>query len=276
MPTRSLAPLAVWFLVVGSAFLDSSRAANPVSMETAWEQAEVNLFNEAHTAFKKLKGQRGVDERERGFGEAVTLLNVQPRTPGNITRAEKMFAALAEEDDLYGYLASYYLARIWEDYTSPPQIDRAKVAYRELLKKNTGNPLVEGSAVRLALIEEASERDPAKRQEVLLAARSLAENLQTREGRRDFHLNLGLALVKAGDLSAGLEELLAADAEGITSPLSERGAWITIAEAARLSGKKEIAAEYYRKFLKKYERDVRSHTLAEHLAEIEASESPAP
>ena len=250
----------------------ASASAKDASLQSAWDLAEVNLFNDSNKVFQELKGQPGVDERERAFGEAVTYLNVQPRTPQNITHSQKLFQTLTSAEDVYAQLSEFYLARIDEDYLTLPDPERAKAAYLELLKRRTGNPLIESGAVRLALLAELSATDPESRRQALLATRSLAQNLLTREGRRDFHLNLGSALIKAGDLKAGLEELLAADAEGITRRLSERGAWVTIAEAARVTGDKELAAKYYRKFLEKYGRDTRSYMVELRLREVETPE----
>jgi len=262
-PPRLLLAAFSLFIFVASAL------AKNTSLQSAWEFAEVNLFNDSNKVFRELKGQPGVDERERAFGEAVTYLNVQPRTLQNIARSQELLKTLISGDDRYAPLAGFYLARIDEDYLIPPDPERAKAAYLELLTRRTGNPLVESAAVRLALMAELSAADAEGRREALLATRSLAQNLLTREGRRDFHLNLGLALIKAGGLHEGLKELLAADAEGITRPMTERGAWVAIAETARVTAQNELAAKYYRKFLEKYGRDTRSYTLEQRLQEVE-------
>ncbi len=262
-PTLRLLAAFAFFVFAASAI------AKEVSLQSAWNLAEANLFNDSNKVFRDLKGQPGIDERERAFGEAVTYLNVQPRTPQNIALAQELLKTLTSGEDMYPQLAGFYLARIDEDYLTPPEPERAKAAYLELLQRRTGNPLVESGAVRLALMAGLSASDPESLREALLATRPLAQNLLTREGRRDFHLNLGLALLKAGDLDTGLEELLAADAEGITRRLSERGAWVAIAEAARVTDKKEIAAKYYRKFLEKYGRDTRTFTVELRLKELE-------
>lgn len=264
LPTRHL--LAAF----ASTVLLASASTNDPTLQSAWKLAEANLFNDSNSVFRQLKGKPQVEERERAFGEAVTYLNVQPRTPQNIARSQELLKTLAEGDDAYAPLAGFYLARIDEDYLTPPEPARAQEAYRKLLEQKTGDPLVESSAVRLALMAELSAADPESRKEALLGTRSLSQYLLTSEGRRDFHLNLGLALIKAGDIATGLEELLAADAEGITRPLTQRVAWVTIAEAARLKGKNELAAKYYRMFLEKHKRDTRSYMVELRLKEVEA------
>lgn len=263
LPTRQI--LAAF----ASTVLMASASTHEPPLQSAWKLAEANLFNDSNSVFRKLKGQPQVDERERAFGEAVTYLNVQPRTPQNIARSQELLKTLADGADSYAPLAGLYLARIEEAYLTPPEPARAQAAYLTLLKQKTGNPLVESSAVRLALMAELSAPDPESRKEALLSTRSLSQYLLTREGRRDFHLNLGLALIKAGDIATGLEELLAADAAGITRPLTQRVAWVTIAEAARVTGNNELAAKYYRMFLEKHQRDTRSYMIELRLKEVE-------
>ncbi len=200
-------------------------AANATaSLDEAWVLAENNLASDAYRMFRALKDHPGIDERERAFGEASTLLNLQPRTTENVRLAEALFESISSENDLKGLLSKFFLAKILSDYVSPPRYSEALTACKELVALRSGNPVVENTASRIVALTETSFSKRSERLAALRALEPLAESLSSKPGRRDFFLTLGFAYLSADDAKDGLRVLLAADAEGITRPQAERNA----------------------------------------------------
>jgi tetratricopeptide (TPR) repeat protein len=270
--------VAVLFCASTSAFAEDqdALAEQTAPFAPAWEQAASYLFNDANRAFREAKDNPAVDERERQFGEAVTLLNIQPRKQENIARARTMLEALAggQPPDALGNLARFFAARICEVHQDPPDREKAAALYRQVLEARSGNPVVELAAARLVLIEAAAAGNRDERLQRLAGMEPLAALLITPQGRREFHTRLGSAYLAEGDLAPGIAHLVRADKEGFTWPQAEGNTWLAIAEAARLKGDAPLAAAYYRKFLGKYQRDVRCYTAAQRLKEIQGLGAP--
>ena len=57
------------------------------SSASPWENMSTGLFNEAHAEFTKLEKAPGADLRSLRYGDAVSLLNIQPRTQSKATHA---------------------------------------------------------------------------------------------------------------------------------------------------------------------------------------------
>lgn len=241
------------------------------TLKAAWEAAEDNQAGLAYRIFRSLQGREGIDERERQFGEAVSVLNVQPRTAENIRQAKDLFLELLKGDDRFAGLSEFFLARLHADYTDPRDLPTAKRFYRSALERGTGDPVVETGAARLVNMTEADHPQPEDAIRALNELEPLASQLKTPQGKRTFHEAMGQGYILAGELEAGLRHHLIAESFGFTRRQTEAASWVTIAEAARELRKNDIAAEYYRKFLAKYLRDSRSYLIAKKLRELEAA-----
>ncbi len=254
---------------------NAATAQTPAPLNAAWTQAASFLTNESNQEFTRSKGLPGIDERERELGEAVTLLNVQPRTSGNIERARTLFKKLgadASSNDDTSIFARFFLARIDENYDDPPQPEAARKLYRELVEHHAGNPLAEAGAASLVLLDLYENIPTDERARRFDELEKLAPLLKTPSGRRDYQLNMGNAYVDfpeiAGAQAKALEHLQAADKEGISRWQSEALAWIAIGELARAENRNDLAAEYYGKFLAKYKRDNRHFTIQKALESL--------
>lgn len=247
-----------------------ARAAEPeTTLSSAWSAAEDNQANLAFRKFQALRGQDGIDERERSFGEAVSLLNVQPRTSDNIRQSERLLTELASGTDRLAALAAFFLGRIQADYAEPRNLEKARQFYSAALARQSRDPVVETAAGRIVGLTVPDHLQPSDLLPALQQLEPLADQLVTPEGKRTFHEAMGQAYLSAEDIESGLRHLLAADQEGFTRRQTQAGTWVAIAEAARLLGKNDIAADYYRKFLEKFRRDGRSYLVALRLREVE-------
>lgn len=248
----------------------------PTNDPEGWQDASAFLFNEANSFFARAGREAGLPPREVALGEAVTLLNVQPRTPGNISRSMEILRKLVAENanDREGLYARYFLARILAFHQSPPDFAAARELYQTLIRQQTNDPLVENGAAALVMMDLYENIPETERTARFERLESLVLLLQTSQGRRACHLALGWACLDFGESkSRAFAHLQAAEQEGISRWQDESAVWISLAELARAEGRDELAATYYRKFLAKYRRDGRSYTVAQRLA---ALENPSP
>lgn len=245
--------------------------AIPGGTESAWSLVEEFRFNEAGKAFGKAP-----ESRETSFGEAVALLNAQPRSRGNLDRALAVFGKLAEENpaDEIGALSRYYGGRIWQWHMETPDLEKAAGAYRTALDLGSGLPLVETAAASLVLMESRGSGKDG-RAERLLALESLAEKLRSEIGRREFHSALGYAWLQLGEaggeaaLRKAVEHLREADRVKAARWQAEANLWIAIAEASRALDDRQTALRYYRKFLESSKRDRRNALVQGRVKELE-------
>lgn len=250
-------------------------AAEPAAAPNPWDMAAFGLFKDAHILFSE---QPDAD-RETRFGEAVTLINLQPKTESNLDRAAAIFTeiAAASPTDELGVNARYFLARIEQIHRVKPDTSAALALYRELAALDSDHPLAQRAVVQLALLELFEPGQTASEVRARferLAARGVT--LTDPSAIRDFNLVLGDAALRfdLGDTLA-LDHLLAADRAGIARAITQRDTWLRIAELARRTRRDDVAATYYQRFLENFPRDTRQLMLKERLAEL-AGRKPIP
>jgi hypothetical protein len=279
-PTVVLSAIAVLFSLWSRAAGD----ADAPSGRQAWQEASLGLFNSAHRAF----AAEAPSSREARFGEAITLLNVQPKTNANLNRAAALFDELADSvpasgaDDI-AISARYFLARIPQVHRSPPVPVEARRRFEQLIAATGGldgnvsvHPLAQRALVEIAIIDLYSAALPENDLRVritALAARGAA--LTDTDARRDLHFTLGDAALRfrLGDELA-LEHLLAADAAGFSRLTVQASTWVCIAGIAHRTGRHDVAVTYYTKFLDTFVRDSRRRLVEERLATLALSGSP--
>lgn len=267
MPHRSITGL----ILLAAPLLATEPAAAP----NPWDMTAFGLFKDAHILFSE---QPDAD-RESRFGEAVTLINLQPKTESNLDRAAAIFTeiAAASPPDELGVNARYFLARIEQIHRVKPDTSTALALYRELAALDSDHPLAQRAVVQLALLELFEPGQPASEVRARferLAARGVT--LTDPSAIRDFNLVLGDAALRfdLGDTLA-LDHLLAADRAGIARAITQRDTWLRIAELARRTRRDDVAATYYQRFLENFPRDTRQLMLKERLAEL-AGRKPIP
>ena len=260
---------------VGLARLTAGEETGSVEapLEAAWRDAATFLFGEANRAFSDAKGERRVNEHERLLGEALTLLNLQPRTGANLALARERLETLASgsdsDDHASAVFAKYFLARIYERYSVPPRLDDARNLYRQLVESHAGNSVAEYGAAALVLIDLYENILATEREKRFAKLEELGALLKTPSGRRDYHLNMGNAYIDfEASRSKAIEHLIAGEAGGITRWQVESATWISIGELARVEGRNDLAVTYYGKFLAKYKRDNRHYTIQKRLEEL--------
>jgi len=246
-------------------------ATEPATTSSPWDQTALGLFKDAHVAFAQ---QPASSDREARFGEAVTLISLQPKTDANLDRAASLFGAIvtANATDDLGISSRYYLARIPQIHRATPDTVAALTGFRELAALESSHPLAQRAVVQVALIELFEPRLPASEIRARydrLASRGAA--LTESSAIRDFNLVMGDAVLRfsLGD-SLALDHLLAADRAGIARAITRRDTWLRIAELGRRTGRNDVAKTYYAKFLDAFPRDSRRLTVKERLAALPA------
>ncbi|MDB6095196.1 MAG: hypothetical protein JWM32_2758 [Verrucomicrobia bacterium] len=253
--------------------LASSGLATAPPYNAAWENASRQLLPDAHRAFADPAAVSGPARRVARLGEAVTVLNLQPRTDERIGQARQMLEGLAAEraNDEVDAFARFFLARLLELHVRPAEPTAARQIYGELLEQYPGHPLAERAAAQLVLIDAYADTSPGERQRRLTALEQLGPQLTTPSGRRDFYLNLGNAYIDFGlEPTRALDHLLVADRAGITHPVTQASTWIAIGELARATGQSALARDYYGRFLAGFPLDSRRTLIAQRLASLPA------
>jgi hypothetical protein len=240
-------------------------AASSSDEPSAWDQVALGLLREANEAF----AEQPEGDRKARFGEAITLINLQPKTDANLERAAALLTGVVSSgaDDMFGVAARYYLARIAQFHRSSPDTREALRLYHELAALNSTHLLAQRAMVQIAIIElfepgVAPEEIRARYERLSGRGTSLTEA----SAIRDFNLVLAEAALrfKLGN-SLALDHLIAADKAGLARPVTERDTWVRIAELARETGRNDVAIAYYRRFLTTFRRDSRNVMITERL-----------
>lgn len=228
----------------------------------AWHDASFSLFRDAQRRFSAAQGP------EARFGEALTLLQLQPKTDANIEHAAQLLAEVVRTtpNTEPGIAALYYLGRLEHAHRSPRNLPAATTHYRALIAARPDHPLAEQAIIKLGVIELYADLTPAERLAHYAALDRQAKTLKTSTAQRDIHILLAEAALRfalGSDLA--LEHYLAADRAGIVRATVVADIWVRIGELARETGRNDVARTYYSKFLDTFERDVRRRIVTEHL-----------
>lgn len=236
-----------------------------------WQAAATFLVADAYRGFSR---DKSLDENERKFGLAITLLNAQPRTQGNLERALKSFDEIAEavpHGRPLNALARFFAARVREFYLAIPDLPTASETYIALVKESTGSPVIELAAARAVMIAAFAEPSAGETAlEKTQALESLDPFLTTPEGRREFHATMGYALLDlGGDAGNAVNHFLAADRIGYTHKAAAMRLWLVAAGAAAKAGRGGEALAFYQKMVDTYPHDPRAFTARQRIQALE-------
>lgn len=257
-------------IVAALAFFAVFRTAWPAegscSIEQAWEKASTLLTDEAYDDFVQIR-KTGSSPREADFGVALMLLNKQPKSDGNLDRAAGIFDRISESgDDDLGMLAGYFRARIEQVHRRTPNPGKAAELFAKLIERHPEHPYAQYAVVKRSLIDIYDDSPLEAKRQRLAALEDVVQKMTHPPAKRDLHLLLADSYVRLfRDDERTLRHLLAADAIGFTRAKPRADVWIRIAELARLLGKPDVAATYYRKFLDEFHRDSRHYIIEERL-----------
>jgi tetratricopeptide (TPR) repeat protein len=267
-----LAAILGWLAASGSGYAEGS------ALEPAWDKASKLLTNEALVEFESVRAAGGADAREATLGSGLMLLNTQPKTEGNLDKAVAYFDEVSGSgDDDLAMIAGYYRARVDQVHRLSPDLGKARELFTVLVEKDPAHPVAQYAIVKRAMIDIYDSSPLETKRERLDALARQAPQLSHLPARRDLHLLLAHAYGRLlEDDRKTLEQLLAADQIGITRSKPRAGIWVQIGELARLTGERELAMEYYRRFLESYKRDNRHYTIEQKLKQLETETESMP
>jgi hypothetical protein len=262
----SLAVRPAWWLgLLGALLLTLSPAAeagdNPSDEVAAWRDASVNLFHRSHHTLAALSDEPATRTRFTRLGEALTLLNLQPKTSGNIDRAATLLEHLRAEDDAdeAGISAAYHLARIAQWHCEPRRPADALAQYDVLAERFPGHRLGQLAVIKALVIRLYEPVAPEEARRRLAAAGRLEPRLRDPALRSEYHQVLAMAGARFGmDPVWRLPHLLAAEQLGVMRFNESKDFVLATAETARSCAEREIALKYYERFLAVAPRDERT------------------
>ena len=220
---------------LGLAVLAILAAPLPVLAEELdpWQAASTFLVKDAHDLFRR---GAGGSELERDFGIAITLLNLQPRTQGNLKRALELLESVAARSEAGGNLqnlALFFRARVLEYYIQPADPAAAAAQYLELLERRTKNPVIELGASRLVIMAGLGPAPRESNLEELRRLERLAELLDTPAGKREFHATMAYAILdNNGAPSLAVDHFLKAEKVGFSRKISALRLWMVGGDVA--------------------------------------------
>lgn len=247
--------------------------------ENPWDKIASGLFNEADVVFEKIATKStGETARLALYGKAVALLNIQPRTQGNIEKSQQIFEAIcqaAPADDL-GLAARFMQARVVQIHLLPANKERAEQIYAELSAGPPSHPITQRAKVKLTLLRiYATGIDETERRNRFVEGEERATELFELGPRAQMHL---LLAETAQRLSYGIEtelkHLLSAESSGIVKLRLRADVLVRIGDLARMLGREEMARSHYEVFLKEYPRTDRRTTVEGYLKMLDHAITP--
>ena len=233
-----------------------------------WQADAIYSFSEAYETARQLP-----PGREARYALAVTMLNLPTKTQSNIDAATALLAKLAEEDggDETGIAARYFLGRIAQLHRlDGPDFSGARAVYLALYQDHPKHSLAQLGyihAVLMDLYDPASTEPPAARFSRVEQAQPRFDDPQM---RRIYHQAMGQACLYLNLSKAhALEHYLLSDDGGKPR---QGNLYVVIGELARELGRREVAAQYYEKFLRDFSRDERAYRVRQLLAALPATE----
>jgi tetratricopeptide (TPR) repeat protein len=250
-------------------------ADDAAKLQEAWTSASRALPDEAMAEFKQIPAS-SPQGREAVYGQAMVLLTTQPITRGNINQSVQLFQSVvtANPSDDLGITAKYFLGRIEQIYRFEPDHAGAIAIYEDLFRNHPEHPVAQRAFVKLVILKLYDQIPDAERVKLFAEFEAEGSKLNDHDAVRDFHLVMAQACAKFGFSEEDrLNHLLAADAAGVVKDDTKANLLVSIAEVARKLNRKDLALQYYHRFMDEYPADYRVYTVQQRIA---ATEQPAP
>jgi tetratricopeptide (TPR) repeat protein len=247
-----------------------------LGIEAAWEAMAHGQFPEAHRLFAAERQLRPAD-REVRLGEALSLLELQPRTHARIRRGAELLDELLEEDsgDEIGARARYFRARLEHVHRLSPDPASSVPHYERLIEAHPDHPLAGQALAKLALVKLYREQPAAELKAAFAELDQRSAGVADPAARRDLHLILAEASLR---LQLGEEEalrhFLAAMGAGVLLRPVLADTLARIGELAAQLGEIGLARAHYGRFLAEFPRDPRWLLIAERMAALPVPDEP--
>lgn len=298
MQSRALQPLRYFITLVLAAALPFlscvARAAEAaVDLEDqkvepdnqpayAYQKMSLQLFNDAVNSLREFHKTHPAT-RETKFVYASGLINYQPVTNERIQESYEALGALAKENpaDDVGVEAKYLQARIEQIHRDTPNIPEALRLYKELLADQPQHPIAQRALARIIMLElyTFDKSDPHNAKKEARADELGQETLKLTDplAIRMAEMTLCNAYFQFDwDHAKGMEHAERALNTKFVRQRTEGNFLVMVGTTAEELGQKEKALKYYKEFVAKNQRDVRTFTLQRKIREMEAAGIVAP
>ncbi|PTY06013.1 hypothetical protein DB346_01215 [Verrucomicrobia bacterium LW23] len=261
--------LALQIVHVPILALAQNPAATPApATPSGWDFASRILADEA---IRDFQARARVEKdpavlRELRLGEAVALINSQPKSEEKLDEAARKFDALIADNgkDDIAIAARYYKARIAQRHRYTPDEKEAARLYKELFADHPDHLFAQLGMVKYTMMRIHEPGIPAADRAARLAeAEELLPKITNRLPRRDLHAELGFAWLHAsmgGNREKALAHFVEQNKLGIQRYSARADSLLRIANLAKELGKNDIAIAFYSRFIKEYPRDARNYT----------------
>ena len=165
--------LSILFPYLHGQDLEVARERSP------WIHASEYRYKAALREFRTLQNEStGPEKRRARFGEALMLLNVQPRTVDKIESAREIFLDIAYEDptDELSIRSIFYLGRINQVHQSAWDWHRASLYYEELIRRWPQHPFTQMGLSKYAMVQLYQPNSREEREEAPEKAREAGGN----------------------------------------------------------------------------------------------------
>lgn len=237
-----------------------------------WERMRMLQFVPVRETFARRVEQDPAD-REARWGQAVALLNVQPRTTGNILQAQRLLEQLIIENDtdFWGLGSRFMLARMDQAHFEPPNPAAGVERLLQLAADAPGTIWGELAVLKAAPAILYAPQSTEERQQRLDEIEAQAKELTIPMIRRPLYITLADAALDF-EMSAerALHYLLAADVDELVRWQRRANAYLQIAGLARELGDRALARDYYERFYREFRRDHRNYMVGRILDELAA------
>jgi tetratricopeptide (TPR) repeat protein len=247
-------------------------------LDQAWDEAAALMVQESYSAFSRALDQKIGDPREAQYGLALTLLNRQPKTNGNIALATDLFTRLqtSNPNDDIGISSLYFLARIAQVHEHEPDIAKALTIYEQLVREHPDHFLAQLAIVKISVLKLYTGANVEAKKKALRDIDKMTPLLMEPSLRCEFDYLVGTACIRyrLGDERA-MQLLIEADSLGIPIQTAAANARVRIGNLALRLGRKDIAARYFERFIEDSPRDQRAFTIREILSQLHSEKAVA-
>ena len=242
------------------------------SLESVWKKASAFSFAQAFDELELLKREQSTDQREFTFCEAVLLMNQQPKTQKNLTKAHSLFLKVIESDahDDLGIQSRYFDARITEIHQRDPDPVTARAVLFAISQEHPDHYFGQLAYIKYvsSALFDADSIDEVRKNFETVESQSAIVSIP--ELKVIFHRNLaeGYTLTKYSRTKAlskekALRHYLMAWNTGLHQRRSIRSNMlIRIGELAFELGEYDVAGEAFRHFLREFPRDQRAYMVS--------------
>lgn len=198
---------------------------------------------------------------------ATIALGTQPKTRANLERARTLLEAVIAPDlaSAEALEARYLLARLRQVHAFEPDPLGAARDFLALYAAAPTSRPGQLALVRAVPIHVLLAVAPAERAETLVGLEALASTLPDADLRRGLHFALAETAQRCGEGDMAYRQYQLAEKIGLLNRTVQADVLLRIATLALERSEPDVAAAYYREFLRRFPTERRAYEVGQHL-----------